>query len=622
MSLDLDALTKKDKDELIAMIKKQDARIEDLSTKVRRGITEDGTKETADGGFNPFDIRPDKALPNLTTLFNSAKNSFLNMADILDMDVVKRLDEASTSIQQNFGLSKSRLYEFKVAIADTVPELIRYGYSEEEAMTATADIMDGLKTATILTAQATREIGAAAKVTNQDIDELVSGFRGVGISMEQVGEEMASVTDYARSVGVSVKSISDQLLTDIGKLNLYNFDNGVLGLAKMAAQSDRLGVSMRDTFRIAEELFSPENAINLAAGLQRLGVSASGLLDPLRAMDLAQNDPEQLQKEIVNLSKEFASFNEQTGKMEILPGGKRRLREIAGELKIDAAEFAKMSIQAADFDRKLKQIKMPAIAEGDEETKELIASMASLDKTGVATIQVKDSETGKMKTKDVDQLTDEDIKELKKANEESSKSIEELAINQLDETKQIKMILKSGELTGKFGRATAPTFDKLGRTMAELYKGTAQGFRDQIGSTKDVREKFEGVARPVEDLIVAALQGDVDRAASAELEFISGAKSIVSSFLDASEDFVKELKDSTIKTLTENYSKKDKKSESPKELNVNFTITGDPSLTRQITKEMLSDMFVKITDDPNTKVMVNSNLDGTKDPSAAVGRKN
>lgn len=622
MSLDLDALTKKDKDELIAMIKKQDARIEDLSTKVRRGATEDGDVTEQGGTFNPFDIRPDRALPNLRTLFNSAKDTFLGMADILDMQVVKQLDEAATSIQQNFALSKNRLYEFKVAIADTVPDLIRYGYSEQEAMGVTADIMDGLKTSTVLTAQATKEIGAAAKVTNQDIDELVAGFRGVGISMQRVGKEMKGVTDYARSVGVSVKSISSLVLTDIGKLNLYNFDNGVLGLAKMAAQADRLGVSMRDTFRIAEELFSPENAINLAAGLQRLGVTANGLLDPLRAMDLAQNDPEQLQKEIVNLSKEFTTFNEQTGKMEILPGGKRRLREIANELKIDAGEFAKMSIQAADFDRKLKQIRMPALAEGDEETKELIASMASLDATGIATIQVKDSETGKIKTKDVDQLTDEDIEELKKANEESSKSIEEIAINQLDETKQIKMILRSGELTGKFGRATAPTFDKLGRTMADLYKNTAQGFREQIGSTKDVRDKFEGVAGPVEDLIVGLLQGDVDRAASAEAKFIDGAKSVVDSFLNASEDFVQDLKDATVKTLTENYSKKDKKPESPKELNVNFTITGDPSLTRHISQEMIRDMFIKVTDDPNTKVMVNSNLDGTKDPSAALGGKN
>jgi hypothetical protein len=129
-------------------------------------------------------------------------------------------------------------------------------------------------------------------------------------------------------------------------------------------------------------------------------------------MDMAQNSPEELMKSIVDLGKEFASFNEQTGQMEILPGGKRRLREIANELKIDAGEFAKMSIQAADFDRKISQIRMPAIAEGNEETKELIASMAQLDKSGIATIQVRNVETGGITEKKVEELTAEDIRNL------------------------------------------------------------------------------------------------------------------------------------------------------------------------------------------------------------------
>jgi hypothetical protein len=93
-------------------------------------------------------------------------------------------------------------------------------------------------------------------------------------------------------------------------MNLYNFEGGIKGLAKMAATSERLGLSMQTVFNQADKIMNPEGAIEMSAALQRLGVTSSGLLDPLRAMDLAQNDPEQLQKEMVNLGKEFTRFNE------------------------------------------------------------------------------------------------------------------------------------------------------------------------------------------------------------------------------------------------------------------------------------------------------------------------
>jgi len=405
------SLTKKDKDELIELITKQDARIEQLETNKKRG--KNGVDETIEGSNNIVNAFDPTSLANITGVMKSMKDAMPKVINLTDFATFKELDKLSNTIQQNFGLARGRVSEFKTAIADAAPELAKMGYTQQETADLIADSMDGLKTSALLSTKTLTEMGAVSKVTGLDVTDLAEGFRSVGISMKKVGEEMKGVTDYARSVGMSVKSISTGVQQNIEKINLYNFDNGVQGLAKMAATSERFGLSMTNTFRIAEELFSPENAINMAAGLQRLGVASSALLDPLRAMDLAQNDPEALQKEIVNLSKEFTTFNEKTGKMEILPGAQRRLREVAKELNIDAAEFAKMSIQAGDFDRKLSQIRMPSFAEGDQETKELIASMSQLDSSGVATIQVKDMETGQISEKNVEELTPEDIADLK-----------------------------------------------------------------------------------------------------------------------------------------------------------------------------------------------------------------
>ena len=615
--IDLISLTKKDKDELIELIEQQDTRIKQLETDKKRGKTEEN--DTSDGGVvNAFDPT---SLASIKGVMVSMKDAMLGVINLTDFAAFKELDELSNTIQQNFGLARGRVSEFKTAIADAAPELAKMGYNQQETADLIADSMDGLKTSALLSTKTLTEMGAVSKVTGIDVENLAEDFRSVGISMKKVGEEMKGVTDYARSVGMSVKTISTGVQQNMEKINLYNFDNGVQGLAKMAATSERFGVSMQDTFRIAEDLFSPENAINMAAGLQRLGVASSALLDPLRAMDLAQNDPEALQKEILNLSKEFSTFNEKTGKMEILPGAQRRMREVAKEIGISSSEFAKMSIQAGDFDRKLKQIRMPSLAEGDDATKELIASMAQLDSSGVATIQVKDMETGNLIEKNVEELTPEDIENLKKANEESSQTIEQIAVDQLDITKQINATLQSGELMGKFARATSPTMEKLTNFVAGSYKDVATQFRNELGTTEGLRNKFEGVAGPTEDFLVGAIEGNTAAQTKAIADFTKGAVAIKESFLNASESFVANIIKGRQEDLKKTYSSDYKPANQPQTINVNVKVEGDAN-TAKLDTDQVTTAVLKGVQDPNYSNAFTNALDGGSAPSAATGKKN
>ena len=610
-----DELTDKDKKELIALIEKQEKSIKNLETKLEekslRGQTSD---------FNPFD----------SNILDNIKQQGLAIKDTLgelnpfNADVLQKIDEYSTSVQQNFGLSKSRMTEFKQLIGESAGELSKLGMDEAEVVTTIKDAMKGLKTAASLNTKTIVELGAASQLTGENVEDLTSGFRGVGISMSKVGDEMKEVVNYARSVGASVQEVSKGVIENIGKLNLYNFDNGVQGLAKMASTAEKMGISMQDTFDLANDLFSPEKAINLAAGLQRLGVSANGLLDPLRAMDMAQNDPEALQKEIVNLSKEFTTFNEKTGKMEILPGAKRRLREIAGELNIDAGAFAKMSIQAADFDRKLKQIKMPSLVEGDEETKELIASMAQLDASGVAKIQVKNAETGYMDEKAVEDLTPEDIENLKKANEESSKSIEEIAINQLDETKQITALLESGKIAAQYGKAIAPSFDKFGSVMAKSAKSVAARYREEVGSVRGISEKYQSVSGSLEDITVGTLKGGKEGEEQTKRglkAFEEAIPTIFGGYFEKAESFLNNSLEDFKTVVGKSYLGEKKFENEPQTINVNVKVEGDSNTSKMNSRE-ITNAVVSGIQDPNTRNAMNLGLNDANGLSATTGGKN
>jgi hypothetical protein len=375
---------------------------------------------------------------------------------------------------------------------------------------------------------------------------------------------------------------------------------------------------MGKVFKLADDLMSPEKAIEMSASLQRLGVTSSGLLDPLRAMDMAQNDPEALQKEIVNMSKEFTKFNEQTGKFEIMPGAKRRMKEVADVMGLMPDEFAKMSIQASEFDKKMSQIKLPSFAEGNEETKELIASMAQM-KDGVATVNVKDEKTGEVLLKQVDQLTPEDIEKLKESQTTQAQTVEQLAYDQLTELQQINNSISGTKAAVGFGKATSEPIEKLFTTMMSINKDVALGINKDV-TTKSVREPLTELTQPIENAITALLREDQKGASDAFNQFVANAAKIE----EESKAKIQTSFDNTLKSIQETFNKayNPQTPSQPQTVNVNWTITGDPNLTKNINQDQFDRMLNTSTSNPDTRINVTNNLVDKNAPSATTGGKN
>jgi hypothetical protein len=547
----------------------------------------------------------------------TALKDLANAADPTNLAAFENLDEQATKLQREFGATKGSIEGFKQSIADTVPELIKMGLTEEEALTNMAKVMESMGSSATLGTEAITELSAAASVSRVDIGKLAGNFRDVGVSVYDVGDQMKEVTDYARSVGVSVAGVSEKVVSNLGKMNLFNFDNGVKGLAKMAATSERMGISMNTVFEFADKIYNPEGAIEMAAGLQRLGVTASGLLDPLRAMDLAANDPEGLQKEILNVTKEFTKFNEANGKFEIMPGSKRRLREIAKEMNIPADELASMSIKAADFDMKMKQIQFPSLAT-DDETKEMIAGMAQL-KDGKAMINIKNEQTGEVELKQVDQLTATDIDSLKKQQEDGSKSIEEIALNQLSVSEQIRNNTAGYMKTIEYGKATSEPLDKLFGTVMESQATLTRNLAAQ-STTKGVRETFTQIGQPVEDYIVGGIEGNTGKQRTAEKDFMAALSNAEQKMTASSQEFINTTLIDISNKFKEAYTQP-QKVETKSEVTINVKLTGDEN-TRGINPTQLENGILEAMSKPEVSSVVSNQIAGGNQPSATTGSKN
>jgi len=374
----------------------------------------------------------------LTELGKQLKNQFdyssiEKMSFTFDTLVKQRANFMGTSFKDSDALRQS--------IAKGYVEIVKYGGDLNESAKIQNLLSREFNTNTMATSKNVQDLYLSSKLSGVETGKLVKNFRDAGIGIEHVGDKMLEVINYSRSVGISVNAIAGRVTENIGKLNLYNFEGGVQGLSKMAAQASLLNIDMGKTFKLAEDLLSPDKAIELSASLQRLGVTSSQLLDPLRAMDLAQNDPAELQNQLVKLSQQFVRTKED-GTFEIMPGAKRHLREVASSLGMSSEELSSMALKSAEVEKKMSEIRFPdKIA--TEEQKQLVANLARMGKGGEYVVDIKREEKDDLgniirtftETKAVSQLDPKDVEALVESS--GNKTLESISESQLTQLESI-----------------------------------------------------------------------------------------------------------------------------------------------------------------------------------------
>ena len=370
--------------------------------------------------------------------------------------VVLTLDKASSEMLKSFGRGQEMADILRISMSNSVTEVRKLGGDIADVLATQKAASEALGRNVILSEKTTKDLYATMKVTGVEVGKIVTGMADVGISSVRATNEMLKVVNIARESGANAQAVSAKVIDNMNALNKYNFAGGVEGLAKMAAQATSLRIDMSQTLGFAEKVFNPEGAIEVAAAMQRLGVSQSALLDPLKLMDLSQNDPAELQNQIAQMSKQFVQLGKD-GHFEIMPGAKRQLREISQAMGISYDQLTKMALGGADLDKKLKEITFPSAT---EDQKKMIANMAEMGEGG--TYEIK---TAAGDTKKVSDLTPEEIKALEKMANAKPESMEDLAKQQLSATQSIAAAINSlGDRTG-LGLASS-------KTAGGILKGT------------------------------------------------------------------------------------------------------------------------------------------------------
>ena len=398
------------------------------------------------------------------------------------------LDVYGGAINKAFGETRQRIGDIKTALADATPRIDRLGGDLAAAQHAITDIALATKRNVIATTEQTEKLYAAFKVTGVEIRNLVDGFEDVGVGVGQMSKQIENSVQYIQSIGANTKQVFGVVTNNMDQLNRYQFEGGVQGLTKMAAQASLLRFDMRETFNLADNLYKPERAIEVASAFQRLGLAVGDLADPFRLMNDSINNPQGIQDSLVNVAKQFTYLDSQTKTFKITPEGVLRLKELQEQTGVNANEMMKLGLAAKEADARLSAISSIGL-NVKEEDKQLLSNISRMGDGGEYEISVKDSATGERRWEKLTSVSQQQLEATLKEQKEGPKSLEDIARSQLDYSEMVAGDVRAIYHGFMYGFASNQTINKEvegGRRLTDAITGTLSDFYGKTTSGRQM----------------------------------------------------------------------------------------------------------------------------------------
>ncbi len=434
------------------------------------------------------------AIP-LLSMFEEAKKLENVFSSISSTIVDLRFASMEASKEIGGGL---RFYkEVNQQIAEASVGLAGIGVSITEIGGYQKEFTGEIGTNMLLTAKAFENIGVLEKLGADGVKMAVS-FKDAAQSVSTMLDELEVVGDAAANFGVNTKVIFEAISETMKTTDQYRFENGVEGMSRMAAKAAVMGVEFRSLVGFADKIMNPEGAIDAVANFQRLGVAVGDLADPFKLMYMAQSDMEGLTDAVTKSVANMATFNKETGKMEIPAATRMQMKEMGDQLGLSREEMNNMvSAQA-------KLAAMDDIGgfkfDASEEDKLLLAGLSEFNK------ETKEFEVKvDGKTKAVSELSEGDLEILK----QRPKTLEEAAQQQLSSTEKIRADVETIRKALTTPIASSKAVMDLEEVSREPLKVAADDVRKAVKSS-EIKSVLDDIAISFRDEAMNAIKSDGD----------------------------------------------------------------------------------------------------------------
>ena len=170
--------------------------------------------------------------------------------------------------------------------------------------------------------------------------------------MDNFGASTKTATSYlalnmARAKeNLMLKKASEAFADNVKLASKYTFSEGVNGNFKNDIIVTKIEIQYGIIANAAEKFETIEGAISTAANLQMLGGTfAQQFSNPLEAMNMAMLDMEGFTDKVINSVKGKATFDRETGQIDMSAMDKRFIKEASKQLGISYDEMYNMAVQ-------------------------------------------------------------------------------------------------------------------------------------------------------------------------------------------------------------------------------------------------------------------------------------
>ena len=420
---------------------------------------------------------------------------------------VIEIDGKFSDVAKNIGAGREQALLLKKTLTENLSEVVRLGGDATVIVSQQKDLNDVFGRSIVLNKEYTDDLYATTQVTGKSAKELFEAYANVGKSVYQVADDMGGIVQNMQLIGVNAKGVTAQVVTNMESLSKFNFQNGVQGLADMAAQSAKLRVDMKTGLDFAEKLYDPEAAQEFVQNISNLGIQTSAALkDVNQVRYMALNDPMKLQEE---LAKTLSTLVDESGN--IGAKGMQYLSEFSKFSGVQLTDAKKMAISMAEIKQKKDAISESGIQIMDPKEAERLENLLQKGKTGEFEVKFMTS-TGDEITKAVKDLTSREKVELEgylqkqtdvitkqTTDDKGETTLKDLVVTQQGIADQYRNAIKSlenvipnaiaGSLSGEkivegLSKATAKTSEAM---ITEI-KGLSQNTKDYVDKIIEVND--------------------------------------------------------------------------------------------------------------------------------------
>lgn len=302
------------------------------------------------------------------------------------IDAVMQYHQEGIAFARDVGLSAKESQAYTATLIKSAKELgFQYGVDAKQVLELQRNITAATGRQLMLNdaekermLQVNRLVGSATN--NQFMGEMMNKM---GAQFSAVEGAVSKAYATGAKSGLSAAQFSKKVADNLSMANRLSFRDGVNGLIRMTALSEKLGISMQAVESAAGKFMDLESSIETSARLQMLGGSSAVFGgNPLEMMYEANYDPEAFAKRMSDSLSSYATFDVSKGMATINGGNMMFVREMANAMGISVDEASAMAKKNAEIKYK-EQAFGATIGKYGEENRDFILNKSYVDaKTG------------------------------------------------------------------------------------------------------------------------------------------------------------------------------------------------------------------------------------------------